>query len=259
MLVNGGNMLKKIGLAVLGLILLGGIGGLLWLSSNPPTQPLPATPADIVALANRRITPEPQATLSPPVGTLKTLLINNQVLPTPEETGHSLWQKATPLQVKLGTETLNSLVELRAISDGKAIVFLARWQEEETPPPTEVSASTNKFTIFWRLDEQFLAKKPGTCHTSCHTAYSTGNQINRFNLSAIESSGKGGLNGKGVWAAGNWTVSWSRPLINYHIADVQFDDTAKTYLFRVEIYPWLDRGVPLVSKRYAMIFELSNS
>jgi hypothetical protein len=247
-------MLKKIGLPVLILVLLGVIGGVV-VVLNQPKPPTSATPTDIIALANRRITPEPPVTLSPPVGTLKTLLVKAQTLPAPDETKHPLWQKASSLQVKVGTETINNFVELQAISDGQNIVFLARWQEEGTPPSPEVNASTNKFTIFWRLEEQFLAKKPGTCHTSCHTAYSTANQINRFNLSAIESSGKGGLEGKGIWKDGFWTISWMRPLINYHITDVQFDDTTKTYLFRVEIYAWLDRGVPLVSKRYTMIFE----
>ncbi len=223
-------------------------------SRSPTVQnnTLPLVSGSTVASVETQVTP---------AGILKVSLVEPGRLPVPAEATNSLWNRAKPLMVRLGMVASTDpqvRVDLQALSDGQAIVFLARWKEAGPPPGIEASAVTNKFTIFWRLDPQFLALHPDTCHTSCHTVYTaptTPTRLNRFNLSAIGVSSAGGLEGVGQWEAGQWTLSWSRSLMNNYMSDVQFSDFTKSYPFRIEVFPWVESGAPQVSPRYMMEFE----
>lgn len=226
------------------------------IASNPATSSPQISPALLETLLATN-GPKQKEDLTP-AGILKVTLVKPGKLPAPSEANEPVWNQAKSLKVELGAASQGATLDLQALSDGQDIVFLAHWKEAGPPPAEAASAITNKFTIFWRLDPQWLVAHPNTCHTSCHTMYSAPAQptrLERFSLSAIGVSSSGGLNGVGYWEAGQWTLHWSRPLTNRYLSDVQFNDLGKRYPFRIEVFPWKEGGIPQVSVRYAMEFD----
>ena len=164
------------------------------------------------------------------------------------------WMAAEPLLVRMtwGQSTERAWdVELRSLHTAQSIYWVARWPG--APPSEQESAVLNKLSLHWSIPGP--AAQGLSCMVVCHTA--SADEEGRFIYANTETIPQGGsevLPAAGGWQDGTWTLEWSRPLSSSNPFDIQFDDPAQVYPFRLKIFEHvLDRPDP-VSQQHALVF-----
>jgi hypothetical protein len=176
--------------------------------------------------------------------------------PTVDGSVEDAWAEATPLRAPLtwgihGTEHALD-VALRALHDDQAIYFLAQWAGR--PPSGEADTTANKLTVHWRIPD--AAARRLDCDVACHTASADGS--GRFvyaNAETIPQGGNEALPAAGRWEEGEWTLEWSRPLVNGNPFDLQFDNLEARYTFMVKVFEGIEGRPDAVSERHTLVFE----
>jgi hypothetical protein len=175
--------------------------------------------------------------------------------PTIDGSVEDVWAAAEPLLASLtwgihGTEHALD-VELRSLHTDQSVYFLARWAGQS--PSGEADTASNKFTLHWRIPD--AEAQHLDCNVACHTAFADGS--GRFvyaNAETIPQGGSEALPAAGGWEGGNWTLEWSRPLLDGNPFDLQFSDLDASYVFMVKVFRQIEGRPDPVSERYSLVF-----
>jgi hypothetical protein len=159
------------------------------------------------------------------------------------------WQTARPLTALLhyglhGDEPAGA-IELRSLHDDEQVYFLARWPA--TTPGGEPDAWRNLLTVHWRLVDPGAVSGAATgseglaCTVGCHTATVDGHgRLVGIRAETIPPGLEEDLPAGGGWAAGTWTLEWSRPRVSDNPYDQNLVDPARSYRFFVKLFLGLD-------------------
>ena len=234
---------------------------------SPTVVPSPtATPLPSPTSSPSPTPPAATATHTPVQEDAAGRLVSRWTDAPPEIDGQAeeVWAAAELLRLPLtwgweGTEHALD-VELRSLHTDQALYFFAQWPGKapaDGTPDSELSTVSNVLTLHWRIPDP--AAQRLDCAVACHTAFADGaGRLAYANAETIPQGGSAALDAAGGWEAGTWTVEWSRPLINGNPYDLQFDDLALGYSFRVKVFKRVEGRPDPVSKRHLVVFSPSS-
>jgi hypothetical protein len=162
------------------------------------------------------------------------------------------WEEAAPLYLPLHTGSHGPLtvevVELKALYDESAIAFRARWRGAATAQMNE------RFALIWHKDD--LPEQRGQdCTTACHVARSNNQgDIQAVVPSFVPAGREEPLPTQATWRAGQWTLTWSRPLRSAEARDIQFVDLTQRYRVRAKVFLDLNHKPDLLTEDTYLTF-----
>jgi hypothetical protein len=145
-------------------------------------------------------------------------------------------------------------VELRSLYTDGAVYFFAVWEEAH---PTDSGGNIrNRFVLHFDLEEPWPGARDVACLVACHTAFSDGKgKVAHVIAETIPQGASDPLPAAGGWAAGEWRLEWSRPLVNNNPFDVQLQDLNLGYPFFVKVFEWVEGRADPVSEDLALVFR----
>jgi hypothetical protein len=142
-------------------------------------------------------------------------------------------------------------VELRAVHDEQKLYLLARWPGER--PAGDDNTVYNQLTVHWRIPEPEATRLD--CSVACHTVFVDGQgRVAYANAETIPHGGSETLQVAGGWKDGQWTLEWSRPLVNGNPFDLQLEDRDRAYTFMVKIFARIEGRPDPVSRPHQLVF-----
>jgi len=173
-------------------------------------------------------------------------------LPPTIGTDDGRWQGAAPFYLPLHSGSHGPLtpeeIELRALYDESAIAFRARWRGAATAQMNE------RFALIWHKDD--LPEQRGQdCTTACHVARSDNQgDIQAVVPSFVPAGREEPLPTQATWRAGQWSLTWSRPLRSAEARDIQFVDLTQHYRVRAKVFLDLNHKPDLLTEDTYLTF-----